>query len=303
MTTTLDSRQLLAFATLARCGSFTQTAKDLHLTQSAISHAIKALEQDVGVPLFDRVGKRVFLTAAGELLRPPAERILREMHDTRTALEEAGSWGRGRLRAGASVTTCQYLLPTVLREFRQSFPDCALRMEPGDGPRMVELLRSNRIDLAVMLEPAKEEGLEFRRLFTDELRVLVSPMHAWARAGRVPGEALAKETLLVYNKGSYTEALLDEHLRAAGLEPGDTMELGSMEAIKELAKVGVGAGVVAPWVARRELEEGSLVSLPLPGGKLKRVWGVAHLRGRKLSLAEETFAGLCEAVAQTVDAG
>ncbi len=303
MTTTLDSRQMLAFATLARCGSFTQTAKELHLTQSAISHTIKALEQDVGVPLFERVGKRVFLTQAGEQLRPAAERILRDMHDARTALEEIGAWGRGRLRVGASVTTCQYLLPTVLREFRQSFPDCALRIEPGDGPRMVELLRNNQVDLALMLQPAREAGLEFRRLFADELRVLVSPMHAWARAGRVGAEALRAETLIVYNKGSYTDALLEEHLAAAGIELENTMELGSMEAIKELAKVGVGAGVLAPWIARRELGEGSLVSLALPGGKLRRTWGVAHLSGRRLSLAEETFAGLCEAVAQTLDAG
>ncbi len=302
MTNTLDSRQMLAFATLARCGSFTQTAKDLHLTQSAISHTIKALEQDVGVPLFERVGKKVFLTQAGEQLRPAAERILRDMHDARIALEEIGAWGKGRLRVGASVTTCQHLLPTVLREFRQSFPDCALRIEPGDGPRMVELLRNNQVDLALMLEPGKEEGLEFRRLFTDELRVLVSPMHAWARAGRVTAESMVAETLIVYNKGSFTDDLLAEHLRGAGIEPEKTMELGSMEAIKELAKVGVGAGVLAPWIARRELAEGSLVSLALPGGKLRRTWGVAHLKGRKLSLAEETFAGLCEAVAQTMDA-
>ena len=301
MNATLDSRQMLAFATLARCGSFTQTAKELHLTQSAISHTIKALEQDVGVSLFERVGKKVFLTQAGDQLRPVAERILREMLDARTALEEIGAWGRGRLRVGASVTTCQHLLPTVLREFKQSFPDCALRIEPGDGPRMVDLLGSNQVDLALMLEPGRESGLEFRRLFNDELRLLVSPMHAWARLGRVPGEALKKETLIVYNKGSYSDELLTKHLHAAGLELGDTMQLGSMEAIKELAKVGVGAGVLAPWIAKREIAEGSLVSLPLPGGKLKRSWGVAHLRGRKLSLAEETFSGLCEAVAKTVD--
>lgn len=303
MTTTIDSRQMLAFATLARCGSFTQTAKDLHLTQSAISHTIKALEQDVGVPLFERVGKKVFLTQAGEQLRPAAERILRDMQDARSALEEIGAWGKGRLRVGASVTTCQHLLPTVLREFKQSFPDCALRIEPGDGPRMLELLRNNQVDLALMLEPGKEEGLAFRRLFTDELRVLVSPMHAWAAAGRVPADGFERETLIVYNKGSFTDAMLADHLDAADIEPENTMELGSMEAIKELAKVGVGAGVLAPWIAHRELAEGSLVSLPLPGGKLKRTWGVAHLRGRKLSLTEETFAGLCEAVAQTVDAG
>jgi LysR family transcriptional regulator, low CO2-responsive transcriptional regulator len=136
MNATLDSRHMLAFATLARCSSFTQTAKELHLTQSAISHTIKALEQDVGVVLFERVGKRVFLTQAGEQLRPAAERILREMQDARTAMEEIGAWGRGRLRIGASVTTCQHPLPTVLREFRQSFPDCALRLVAGDGPYM-----------------------------------------------------------------------------------------------------------------------------------------------------------------------
>lgn len=298
----LDSRQTLAFATLARCGSFTQTAKELHLTQSAISHAIKALEHDVGVPLFDRVGKRVFLTQAGEQLRPIAERILRDMRDARTALEEIGAWGKGRLRVGASVTTCQYLLPTVLREFRQSFPDCALRFEPGDGPRMVELLSANQVDLALMLEPGGEDGVEFRRLFSDELRVLVSPMHPWARAGRVDPAGMRTETLIVYNRGSFTDALFAAHLRAAGVEPENAMELGSMEAIKELAKVGVGAGVLAPWVARRELAEGSLVSLALPGGALRRTWGVGYLRGRRLSLAEETFAGLCDAVARNLDA-
>ncbi|MCU0791295.1 MAG: LysR family transcriptional regulator [Opitutaceae bacterium] len=303
MTSTLDSRQLLAFAHLARCGSFTQTAKNLHLTQSAISHTIKALEQDVGVSLFERVGKRAFLTEAGELLRPAAEKILREMHDTRAVLEQAGSWGRGRLRVGASVTACQHLLPTVLREFRQSFPECSLRLEPGDGPRMIELLNSNQIDLALMLEPARESGLEFRALFTDELRILVSPMHGWARSGRVGAEAIARETLIVYNKGSFTDSLLSEHFRRYGVEWGRSMELGSMEAIKELAKVGVGAGVLARWVARRELDEGSLVSLALPGGKLKRTWGVGHLRGRRLSLAEETFSGLCEAVAQSLEVG
>lgn len=303
MSTTIDSRQMLAFATLARCGSFTQTAKELHLTQSAISHTIKALEQDVGVALFDRVGKKVFLTLAGEQLRPTAERILRDMRDARTGLEEIGAWGKGRLRVGASVTTCQYMLPTVLREFRQSFPECALRIEPGDGPLMVELLAGNQIDLALMLEPGKEDGLEFRRLFSDELRILVSPMHAWARAGRVLAESFSSETLIVYNKGSFSNELLSRHLEAASLKLGEKMELGSMEAIKELAKVGVGAGVLAPWIARRELAEGSLVSLPLPGGKLKRTWGVGHLRGRRLSLAEETFAGLCEAVAQTLDVG
>src|SRR2546425_1650653 len=118
----LDSRQLRAFASLARTGSFTQTARELHLTQSAISHAIKALETDVGCRLFDRLGKKVVLTQAGEALLHHAEKILQEMATARAALEQLGKWGAGRLRLGASRTACQYLLPAVLREFKESFP-------------------------------------------------------------------------------------------------------------------------------------------------------------------------------------
>lgn len=300
MTPTLDSRQTLAFATLARCRSFTQTAKELHLTQSAISHTIKALEQDVGVSLFERVGKRVFLTQAGEQLRPAAERILREMNDARTAMEEIGAWGRGRLRIGASVTTCQHPLPTVLREFRQSFPDCALRLIAGDGPYMSKLLLENQVDLALMLQPDKEDSLDFRPLFTDELHALVAPMHPWVEAGRVPRGALGRETFIVYHKGSYTYRMVEDHFRAEGISLSNTLELGSMDAIKELAKVGMGAALMAPWVARKELAERSLVALPLGTRKIRRTWGIAHLRGRVLSLAEETFFGLCEAVVQTL---
>ncbi len=300
MTTTLDSRQMLAFATLARCRSFTQTAKELHLTQSAISHTIKALEQDVGVPLFERVGKKVFLTQAGEKLRPAAERILRDMHDARAAMEEAGTWGRGRLRVGASVTTCQHLLPTVLREFRQSFPDCTLSIVAGDGPHMSRLLLDNQVDLALMLEPDKEDNLAFRGLFSDELYAMVAPPHPWAAAGRVPKESFGGETVIVFNKGSYTHRMVEDHFHSEGIQLSNTIELGSIDAMKELAKVGMGVALLAPWVARKELAERSLVALPLGPRKLKRTWGIAHLRGRELSLAEETFAGLCETVLQTL---
>lgn len=296
MTATLDSRQMLAFATLARCRSFTQTAKELHLTQSAISHAIKALEQDVGVELFDRVGKRVFLTQAGERLRPVAERILRDMHDARATMEEVGAWGRGRLRVGASVTTCQHLLPTVLREFRQSFPDCTLSIVAGDGPHMCRLLLDNQVDLALMLEPEREENVEFRRMFTDELLAMVAPAHPWAAAGRTPEDSWGEETMIVFNKGSYTHRMVEDHFRAEGIQFSNTLELGSMDAMKELAKVGMGAALLAPWVARKELEERSLVALPVGKKRLNRHWGIAHLRGRVLSLAEETFTGLCETV-------
>src|SRR5207249_7136476 len=109
----LDTRQLRAFATLARTGSFTLAAKELYLTQSAVSHSMKALEQDVGCRLLDRMGKKVVLSQAGEQLLQHAEKILQEMASTRASLEQMGKWGKGRLRIGASATACQYILPPV----------------------------------------------------------------------------------------------------------------------------------------------------------------------------------------------
>src|SRR5260221_10304389 len=153
MSLPLDTRQLRAFATLARTGSFTIAARQLFLSQSAVSHSMKALEQEVGCRLLDRMGKKVLLTQAGETLLHYAERILNEMNAARGALEELGKWGRGRLRVGASTTACQYILPPVLRDFKQEYPKSLISIEPGDTGKALELLRSNRIDLPVVLEP------------------------------------------------------------------------------------------------------------------------------------------------------
>ncbi|HRE04002.1 MAG TPA: LysR family transcriptional regulator [Opitutaceae bacterium] len=300
MKPTLDSRQLLAFATLARRGSFTLTAKELFLTQSAVSHAIKALEEEVSTRLFERVGKKVFLTQAGEQLLRHAERILREMRDARTGLSDLQNWGHSRLRVGASPTACHYLLPTVLREFKQSFPKCVIRIEPGDGPKMVELLHSNHVDLALMLEPFEDDGVAFRRLFEDELKLLVPPTHTWAQRGRVSRDEIADETFILYNKNSYTFRMVIDYFQRDGILLHHVMELGSMEAIKELVKIGLGTGILAPWIAQRELAEASLVAFPIGARRLKRTWGVAHLKVRRLALAEETFTGLCESVAESL---
>src|SRR6185436_511059 len=149
MNVPLDSRQLRTFCALARTGSFTQTAREMHLTQSGVSHAMKALERDVGCRLLDRLGKKVVLTQAGEQLLHHATKILLEMESARESLGHLGKWGRGRLRLGASTTACQYILPSVLREFKESFPEHAITIEPGDTPTLISLLLRHKIDLAL----------------------------------------------------------------------------------------------------------------------------------------------------------
>jgi DNA-binding transcriptional LysR family regulator len=290
----LDSRQLRAFRVLARTGSFTQTARELHLTQSGISHSMKALESETGCRLLDRLGKKVVLTQAGEQLLQHAEKILSEMESARESLKQLGKWGKGRLRLGASTTACQQIIPPVLREFKESFPEHVITLEPGDTPELVGALLKQRIDLALTLEADKESQLEFHPLFSDELQFIVSARHPWAQAGRVERAEIPRQNYILYSKHSVTFRLIENYFRQEEMVLNSVLEVGSMEATKELVKLGLGVCILAPWIARREIAEGSLVALPLGRKKLPRRWGIVHWRGKRLNLAEETFIGLCE---------
>src|SRR5215471_3047649 len=298
MNAPLDSRQLRAFVSLARTGSFTKTARELHLSQSAISHSIKGLEQELQCRLLDRLGKSVILTQAGEQLLTHAERILGEMGTARERLRDLSKWGHGRLRIGASPTSCQYILPNVLREFKESFPQCLIQIEPGDTPIALELLHNNRIDLALALQPRHLSQLEFRPLFNDELTFVVSPLHPWAKAGRVDRREITRQRFILYTRTSYMADMIEDYFKRERLVLPTSIELGNMEAIKELVKLGLGISILAPWVAQKEIAEGSLSALPLGKRKLKRRWGVLLRRGQRLTLAPETFIGLCQAVVE-----
>src|SRR5882724_10193063 len=228
MNAPLDSRQLRAFRVLARTGSFTQTARELHLTQSGISHSMKALEAEIGCRLLDRLGKKVVLTQAGEQLLQHAEKILSEMETARDSLKQLGKWGRGRLRLGASTTACQHLIPPVLREFKESFPDHAIALETGDTDQLVNSLLLHRIDLALTLEVEKEQRLEFHPLFNDELQFVMSPLHPWARAGRVERTEIPREHHILYSKRSVTFGLIENYFRREEMTLNSVIEVGSM---------------------------------------------------------------------------
>jgi DNA-binding transcriptional LysR family regulator len=240
----------------------------------------------------------VILTQAGEQLLQHAEKILQEMAQARASLEQLGKWGRVRLRIGATTTACEHILPAVLRELKESFPQCIINIEPGDTAGAIELLRSSRIDLALTLEPKNEDQLEFHPLFSDELVFLLSPQHPWAADGRVVREDIPRQNYILYSKASYTFRMVEDYFRQEDMVLNTVIELGSMEATKELVKLGLGVSILAPWIARKELNEKSLAALPLGRRKLKRNWGVLHWRGRRLSLAEETFMNLCRTVTE-----
>ncbi len=284
----IESRQIRAFVAVARRGSFTQGAKDVFLTQSAVSHAIKSLEDDLGCALFQRVGRRAVLTSAGERLLQHCEEILHKMQDARMDLTQLPDLGRQVLRIGAPMTVCQHILPGVLRRVQELYPQCGLRVETGDNPQLLAQLLAGRIDLAVMVEPEKQPDLVFEPLFRDELRFVIPPEHPWATAPRIADREIAEATLIVPNKATRSYQLVANYFRSRRVPLGRCIELGSVDSIKELVKNGLGIGVVAEWPIRAELESGELISRALGEPPLARQWHAVHFRHRPPTLAEES---------------
>lgn len=296
----LDTRQLRAFLSLARSGSFTQAGRELHLTQSAISHGIKALETDLACQLFHRQGKSVHLTHHGRELLPHAETIMQAMNQARASLGALDKTPRGRLTIGCTPAASQFILPTVFREFKESFPQYEIRVLPGETPQTIERLLNNEVDLAVTLRPPDVTRLECHGIFDDELEFLVSPLHAWATKSPKARDAIT-ETFIVSSRSSLNFNLIQEFFLKQGVRLNHFIELGSSEAIKELAKLGLGIAIAARWIARAEIAAGQLVPVPLPKAKLKRRWVASSLKGRPLNLAERTFVGLCEEVGRRMN--
>lgn len=291
-----DVHQLRVFLAVAENLSFTRAAQSLFLTQSAVSHQIARLERGLATPLLRRQGRSVSLTAAGQVLVTQAKRVLAALEEAEGAVRRSSRPDLGRLRIGASATACQYMIPEALREFRECFPSYSLAVKPGDGPQVADDVMQGEIDLGILVRTDRSPSFQYHELFHDELGFLVSPLHPWARAGKVDRRQLQDQRLVLYNRQSATFRLVEKYFLRMRVPLRDWIELGSMEASKELVKLGLGVSMMARWTVLPELAEKSLVWLAVPGQKLGRTWCVAHLATRELSTAEQTFIGLCQSV-------
>ncbi|PTY03822.1 LysR family transcriptional regulator [Opitutaceae bacterium EW11] len=293
MTRPFDTHHLAALATLAETQSVTETARLLHLTPSAISHALRALEREAGCRLLERVGRKVAFTQAGETLLRRAQNALREMEDGRAELRALSEWGRGRVRLAAPASACGRFLPAVLRDFQDKFPKCRLELLTVDTPDALSMLLDNRAELAIGIEPERFPEIAVQALFEDELQVIVSPQHPWAKLNTVPTAEFGAYKVILYSRSSATTQLLERHLASSGASlPEAATEVGSMDAIKEMVRLNLGVGVVAPWIAQDEIERGTLAGLSF-GPPLVRRWAMMWLRTRAQTLAETSFCSLC----------
>jgi DNA-binding transcriptional LysR family regulator len=288
----MDIRLLKIFSAIARHGALGVASRDLHLTASALSHGLKALECELGTRLFDRVGGRLVLNQAGEQLLAQIQEPLAALEQAATAVKDLGRWGQGRLRVGAPASVCQHLLPEVLAELHRAFPKLFIHVDAVDSKRVLEQLDRHEIELAIALQPEFAPGLATTPLFEDELLFALPPEHPWATARSLSPQEIERQPLLLLTRGHFTRHLLDEFFAAQEIKPAALMEIGSLELLKHLVAQRVGVGVLPPWMLNGELDEGTIQLRPLGSKSLQRHWVLLHHAERILTWPEEKFLAL-----------
>ncbi|HTW52047.1 MAG TPA: LysR family transcriptional regulator [Stellaceae bacterium] len=238
----LNLDQLEAFAAVAELGSFSAAAARLNLTQPAISFQIRQLERRLGARLVERVGRRAQPTAAGRELLPHIGRIETSVASAVEAMADHAQGVAGRVRIGTGATACIYLLPPVLSDLRRRFPLLELVVRTGNSLDMLRALEDNALDVALVTLPAPGRMFDVEKLIDDEIVAVFPPDPA--PPGKLSPAALAELPVMLSEPGSTSRRVIDDWFRLAGVALKPVMELGSMEAIKQLVAAGLGCGLM-----------------------------------------------------------
>jgi LysR family transcriptional regulator for metE and metH len=274
----LEVRHLRLIETVAREGGITKAANRLHLTQSALSHQLRDIEEKLGTPLFIRLNKKMLLTQAGERLLSAAPLVLDELRRAEEDIRQIALHREGMLRISTECYTCYHWLPAVLKPFQEIFPRVEVRIVAEATRRPVEALLDGRLDLAITSGATRNRKLTFKPLFRDELVVIASPQHPLALRPYVTAKDLAAEHLLVYALPNEDLTVFQKVLVPAGVKPKQVSRVELTEAIIEMVKAGLGISVMARWAVAPHVEAGALRALPLTARGLHRQWSAAMIR-------------------------
>jgi len=284
----LDLRKLRAFSTVVREGSFTRAATVLHYAQSSITAQVQALEQELGVPLLDRLPGRVELTAAGESFLGYADRLLALATEARDSVN-AGGEPAGTLTLSASESVLTYRLPELLRGFQNRYPKVRIELHAASlceiGPPI-----EPGVDIAISInEPLHEPHLIVECLRAEPMRAVVASDHMLAtRVHLTPQEIVAEQLLLTEHTCSY-RALFERALAQAGVRPSRSLEFASVEAIKQCALARMGIAVLPEMVVADALRTRTLVALPWPRTELRVYTQLVRLKDKWVSPAMQAF--------------
>ena len=262
----MSDRRLQVFHTVAGVLSFTRAAELLHMTQPAVTHQIRQLEQELDTRLFDRANNRISLTEAGRTVLGYADRIMTLYAEMDEAVKAMTGARAGLVTVGASTTVAEYMLPGLLGEFRRRFPEVRIRLRVANTEAIVAMVADNTIDLGVVEGEVENRALLVEECRRDELVAIAAPGHPLEALERVPADALAGHAFVQREGGSGTRSVIARWLGDQGLAEDAlecAFELGSTEAIKGAVQAGVGVSIVSRATIANELELGRLIARPL----------------------------------------
>ncbi len=271
----MDLRQLEMFRAVAENNSFTKASQELRVAQSAISRKIGMLEEELGTLLFKRVNRRIYLTPSGETLLRYTRRIFRDLENAAMEVSEMGRLQRGRLKVGAGMIACIYILPAILERFKEEYPDVEIEVITGPTTQLIDRLRENEIDLGLFTLPVDFPDLKVIPLFTEEMVVVSSPKHpTLAKRKRLRARELADYPLILFQEGTYTRKLLDDFFSDVGIVPKISMAAENVATMKPLVKIDLGISILPARSVQEEIERKELHLLRISDFKLKRAQGL-----------------------------
>jgi DNA-binding transcriptional LysR family regulator len=281
-------RHLRIFEAVSRCGSISRAAAEIHLTQPAVSMQMKQLEKQIGLPLLEQMGKRMFLTEAGQELQRHARDIAARMVDLNAAMDQLRGLERGLLRL-AVVSTANYFLPRLIADFNRRHPGVRVSLQVANREFVLSALADNSTDLAITGMPPDSQDLVAQHFMDNPLVVIAAPSHPLAALEAVPLRRMVEETLVVREPGSGTRAAMERYFAAQRVAYKAGCEFGTNEALKQAVRAGLGLGVVSVQTIELELQSRCLVVLPVEGFPIVRQWYVLHRTHKRLSDAARTF--------------
>ena len=298
----MDLRQLEIIRAIADSGSFTAAGAKLHVSQSAISRQILLLEDELGEPVFHRIGRRIRITPAGESLLQLSHRVFQDLQDTVSAISDKQESLNGTMRLVGGMTVCLYVFPALLAEMRRLHPHLDLKITVGTAERSIAMLRSGAGDLGLITLPVDVADLVSVPVLEEELLLVTYPAHPLAKKKTITPADLSRQHFILFETGSITRTLVEEFFAKERIKPEIVMETENVEIIKAMVRHGLGISII-PWqAAAADVRTKQLFCSRISGHPLKRQTGWLYPKMSRLPRTVSEVIRVFDSVRPKLDA-
>lgn len=285
----MDVRSLEVFLGVAKHLNYTRAGQEVNLSQPSVSVRIRQLESELGVKLFEQLGKKVALTDAGELLVPHARRVIAAIADAKQSIDELQGLERGSLKIGASTTPGMYLIPKIIAQFKKRYPKVDIHLVIKDTRQIEAAVINNEFDFGFVGGHLAGDEVIVLPWLTDELVLVVSPTNPLARKKFATNQDLQQEKFILRETGSATRAAIISHLQKFDLRVEPIMEMENPESVKKAVQSGLGIAFISRFAAEAELKANSLVAVRVRGLDIRRELKIVYRKDKHLSRAAQAF--------------